>query len=121
LGEYSIFSPQKKCLYNTIVGNEIQREHLVEHDPIKLVLILHQHITLAAVSLVNSIWRTPADQLKVTLQVIEVQVVPNKVATGTVSAEVDARNRSILAVVSYKDEWKPTEEGWCVFLSSLLR
>jgi len=75
---------------------------------------------MAAVSLVNNILRTPADQLKVTLQVIEVQVVPNEVATGTV-AEVDARNRSILAVVSHKDEWKSTEEGWCVFLFSLLR
>ena len=71
---------------------------------------------MAAVSLVNNILRTPADQLKVALQVIEVQVVPNEVAT-----EVDARNRSILAVVSHKDEWKSTEEGWCVFLFSLLR
>jgi len=76
---------------------------------------------MAAVSLVNNILRTPADQLKVALQVIEVQVVPNEVATGTVSAEVDARNRSILGVVSHKDEWKSTEEGWCVFLSCLLR
>jgi hypothetical protein len=89
-------------------------EFLPKNSPVLNLSVVQQHIhassgPLMAVSLVRNLLRYP-DQVRTVLEVT--QITNESTAQYSQGGHAKSRNRRVLAVISHKDDWSPTEEGW---------